>query len=236
MFVPLRSILLLLPLAASAAVQPEKLESLGFDPSTPDGLQKAASIYIAPENELFYRMRFPDGGYREFEVQKPFKPEKIKELRSPHGWYGGLREKEGLIWIRSGKNVIGGEIQFLFKNGRLVQFEQSGKVYKFPYKMPRPVTQGGPPYYFSDVKGGWRNQVAVKDNVQTKWKHSANHWWYMTHLWYKKIWYEAIVPAQRPVAHDGKSRRSKCIKKGFDVLQFDESGNASIVLDCSDLP
>ena len=45
----IRSLLLLLPLAALAAARPE---GLGFDPAASNALEYAASIYIAPENEF----------------------------------------------------------------------------------------------------------------------------------------------------------------------------------------
>lgn len=54
MGVPVRPLLLLAPLAALAAAQPD---GLGFDPADSNGLERAASIYFAPENEILFRMR-----------------------------------------------------------------------------------------------------------------------------------------------------------------------------------
>lgn len=146
-----RSILLLLPLAALAAAQPE---GIGFDPSASNALERAASIYIAPENEFLYRMRFPDGSWREFQRSEITSTAPLQKLWSPGNWKGGLKEKERLIYVESGKNVVGGRALFLFRNGRLVQFEQNGNVGKVPYAAPRAPTAGGPPYYFGDVDSG----------------------------------------------------------------------------------
>ena len=145
----IRSLLLLLPLAALAAARPE---GLGFDPAASNALEYAASIYIAPENEFLYRMRFPDGSWREFQRSEITSTSPVQKLWSPGNWKGGLREKERLIYVESGKNVVGGRALFLFRNGRLVQFEQRGKVGKIPYETPRPPTAGGPPYYFGDAE------------------------------------------------------------------------------------
>ena len=53
-------ILALLPLVAFAAAR----ERLSFDTETNSA--PAAAAYIAPENLVLYRMRYPDGSYREF--------------------------------------------------------------------------------------------------------------------------------------------------------------------------
>lgn len=146
---PFRSILFLIPLAVLAAAKPERI---GFDPAASNGLERAASIYIAPENEFLYRMRFPDGSYREFQRSEISSTSPFQTLWSPGNWKGGLREKERLIYVESGANVVGGRALFLFRNGRLIQFEQNGKVGKVPYESPRTPTAGGPPYYFGDTE------------------------------------------------------------------------------------
>ena len=149
MVAPLRSILTLLPLAALAAVQPE---GLGFNPAASNAMEAAASVYMAPENEFLYRMRNPNGSYREFQKSEINSTEDIQTLWSPNGWKGAVREKEGLIYVESGSNVKGGRAVYLFRHGRLVQFEQKGKVQRIPLEMPRPPTDGGAPYYFNALE------------------------------------------------------------------------------------
>ena len=144
---PFRAILLLLPVAAFAAASSERL---GFDPAASNGLETAASIYFAPENSFLYRMRNPDGSYREFQKSDIGSTSPMQMLWSPRGWKGGLRVKEGLVYVESSPNVAGGRALYLFRNGSLVQFEQKGNVLRVPADAPRPPTAGGAPYYFSD--------------------------------------------------------------------------------------
>ena len=146
-----RILVCLLPLAALAAA---KREGLGFTPSASNAIEQAASIYIAPENEFLYRMRNPAGAYREFQKSEINSTEDVQTLWSPHGWKGAVREKEGLIFVESGAKVKGGRVVYLFQHGRLVQFEQKGKVQRIPFEMPRPPTAGGAPYYFGDEGEG----------------------------------------------------------------------------------
>lgn len=208
MRVPFRSILFLLPLAAFAAAEPEQL---GFDPTTSNGLEQVASIYIAPENELFYRMRFPDGHYREFENRDAFSERPVQNLWGPDGWTGYLKRKEGLIFVESSSSVVGGRALFLFKNGRIIQFEQNGKVFKFPYEASRSVTRGGAPSYF---------QASEKElqEMEKRWL-GSEHFQVMQSFLYesKKGWPE-----------------SERIARRFDMLHIDNNGKVDIVLDLRD--
>lgn len=142
---------LLLLLAATSAAAPERL---GFDPSTSNGLASAASIYFAPENSFLFRMRNPDGSYREFQKSEVDSSAPVQKLWSPRGWKGALRVRKGLVYVESGGKVKGGRAVYLFNNGSLVQFEQAGKVHRFPANSPRPPTAGGVPYYFGDEEAG----------------------------------------------------------------------------------
>ena len=173
MRVPFRILINLLPLAAFAAAQPE---GLGFDPAASNAMEYAASIYIAPENEFLYRMRNPNGSYREFQKSEINSTEAIQTLWSPHGWKGAVREKENLIFVESGAKVKGGRAVYLFRHGRLVQFEQNGNVQRIPLEMPRPPTAGGVPYYFGDAEstrpdraaqqsGGARARAGVEEKM-----------------------------------------------------------------------
>ena len=189
MRVPFRILINLLPLAAFAAAQPE---GLGFDPAASNAMEYAASIYIAPENEFLYRMRNPNGSYREFQKSEINSTEAIQTLWSPHGWKGAVREKENLIFVESGAKVKGGRAVYLFRHGRLVQFEQNGNVQRIPLEMPRPPTAGGVPYYFGDAEstrpdraaqqsGGARAQKTMAKEVERelkkKWAKSGRLCW-----------------------------------------------------------
>ncbi len=189
MRVPFRILINLLPLAAFAAAQPE---GLGFDPAASNAMEYAASIYIAPENEFLYRMRNPNGSYREFQKSEINSTEAIQTLWSPHGWKGAVREKENLIFVESGAKVKGGRAVYLFRHGRLVQFEQNGNVQRIPLEMPRPPTDGGAPYYFGDAEstrpdraaqqsGGARAQKTMAKEVERelkkKWAKSGRLCW-----------------------------------------------------------
>ena len=66
-------------LAVSAARRPL---NLGFDPESEP--QKAASAYIAPESSIIYRLRYPNGSYREFEYDAAHP----NRLMSGAGWLG----------------------------------------------------------------------------------------------------------------------------------------------------
>ena len=182
----IRSVLFLIPLAVFAAGRPE---GLGFDPTASNALESAASIYIAPENEFIYRMRFPDGSYREFQRTVSDLASPLQKLWSPGDWKGGLRWKERLIYVESSTNVVGGRALFLFRNGRLVTFEQNCKVGKIPYEVPRAPTAGGAPYYFGDGEsedgaqepGARRKDPGLAKDVQRelkkKWAKSGRLRW-----------------------------------------------------------
>lgn len=131
---------LLLLLAATAAAAPEQL---GFDPSTSNGLADAASIYFAPENSFLFRMRNPDGSYREF--QRNLNPND-PSLWSVRGWHGKINGN--LVLIESARNLAGGTAHYIFDRGRLVMFSQGDTKCNFPYASERPATDGGPPYAF----------------------------------------------------------------------------------------
>lgn len=132
-------ILLLVPLAASAA----RLDGLGFDPATETN--RAASAYLAPENMFLFRMRYPDGSYREFD--RDYAAPAV--LRGGDGWRGRIAGDR--IHVKTGKFVKGGPAAFTFEKGRLVAFRQGALSYAFPYDMPREAAGASPPYYFGDA-------------------------------------------------------------------------------------
>ena len=141
---------LLLPLAALSAAGREKL---GFDPATE--LDKAAAIYFAPESDILFRMRYPNGSYREFE--RNF--ERPDRLYGVNGWRGKI--KGGNITLVSGDGIEGGRAKFVFRGGRLVSFEQGSFATNFPYGMVRAPAGDTPPYYF-----GEESSPAPKEKVR----------------------------------------------------------------------
>ena len=185
-----RSILFLLPLAAFAAAKPE---GLGFDLAATNAPDYVASIYIAPENEFLYRMRFPDGHYREFQKTELDSSTPLQALWSPGKWKGALKGKKRQIAVESSPNVVGGRAAFLFQNGRIIRFEQGEKLWNFPYEVPRPPTAGGAPDYLgtlaSSKSGGIADQLkasrmaqdsAVKDvqrELKKKWAKTGRLRW-----------------------------------------------------------
>lgn len=147
---------IVLPLAVLAEPQREKL---GFDPATQ--LDSAASIYFAPENSILFRMRNPDGSYREF--QRSFdKPNRLWGVR---GWHGKIREDT--VLLRSGEEVDGGMAEYIFKQGRLTFFKQGSVQRRFDVDMPRPPTDGTPPFVFGDeAKWGIGDNGSRKSSLQ----------------------------------------------------------------------
>lgn len=177
----LQRIALLLPLAALAAAPQEKL---GFDPQKEP--EKAAAAYFAPESLILFRMRNPDGAYREFE-RNLAKPD---VLRSVGGWRA--RIKGDRITVKTGPKVEGGPATFVFQKGRLVEFAQGDVRKSFPYDSVRAAPGDVPPYYFGNEEpsvaprkgkgaGGKRqmsssNRKAMKV-LAAKWKKSGRLQW-----------------------------------------------------------
>jgi len=130
------------PLAALAAVPGGT--SLGFDPEKqPDAV---ASAYFAPENSFLFRMRNPDGSYREF--QRNF--DRPDALWSMYGWRGKIAGD--LVSIQSPVAAKGAEpdCRYVFRKGRLVSFVEKGVRRDYAYETPRMPTAGGMPQVFGD--------------------------------------------------------------------------------------
>ncbi len=164
--------LMILPLAALAAPQREKL---GFDPATQ--IDSAASIYFAPENQILFRMRNPDGSYREF--QRNF--DRPNDLWSVRGWRGKI--KGDTVRIRSGEEVEGGKAEYVFRKGSLVSFRQGDVKRDFELDKPRPPTGGTPPFVFGDEqkwgldgKGGKKAKKAPRQLSKAAQKEVAKKW------------------------------------------------------------
>ena len=154
---------ILLPLAM-AILSVARAEGLGFDPAASNGLESAASIYFAPENSFLFRMRSPDGSYREFQRNLDPNDPRIWSVR---GWHGLIQGN--LVLIESGRDVAGGKAQYIFDRGRLVMFNQGKLQREFPYDAERSVTAGGSPYAFeSAVSGGSGSADAAAPGGRTK--------------------------------------------------------------------
>lgn len=118
-------------------------EKLGFDPDAQ--IDDVASVYFAPENQILFRMRNPNGSYREF--QRTF--DRPNYLAGVHGWQAWL--KGDRIVVRSGEKFDGKPVQYVFDRGRLVSFTYKGVKHTYAYDAPRPITAGGRPYAFGDA-------------------------------------------------------------------------------------
>lgn len=156
-------------------------ENLGFDPVKDP--QAAAAAYIAPENAVLYRMRHPNGTYREFEHD--FAHPDV--LRGANGWRGRVRGET--IVIRSGKDVEGGPATFTFLRGRLVEFRQGEMRLPFAYDAPRAPAGSIAPYWVDEEgavlarhdkrKAKVQKQLErrVEKVVMGKWKKSGRLQW-----------------------------------------------------------
>jgi hypothetical protein len=156
----LATLLLAIPLVAAAAPR----DHLGFDPvKAPDAVSAA---YFAPENQILFRMRNPDGSYREF--QRNF--DKPNALWSVMGWRGTIKGDK--VRITSGPKLEGGPAKYVFDRGRLVSFEQGENKRAYAYDSPRLPTDGGVPYVFGDEaqqqKNADRDKKSATDGKKSK--------------------------------------------------------------------
>ena len=120
--------LLLLPLALSAVTV---REYLGFDPEKEGDL--AANAYIAQENVILFRMRYPNGSYREFE-RNFVRPD---VLVGGGGWKGRITSADEVV-VRTGRDPNGVRWEWKFKSGRCVSFGKvKGTKRTFAYDAPR---------------------------------------------------------------------------------------------------
>ena len=162
---PFRSILFLLPLAAFAAAKPVKFS---FNPT--NELKRTASIYIVPENRVFYRLCFPNGKSHRFTNEDAYSAKPSQKLTSSKGWIGNLRtddgqiEVHGVITFPCGTNVVGAAVGFLFKDGRLLDFRIDGKSHTFDYEETRELTQQGPP---TAKKNALADKILKRDDEWT---------------------------------------------------------------------
>ena len=90
-----------------------------------------SSAYLAPVNQLVFKVVWPGGGFREFEHD--FSSPGV--LRSADGWTGKLGA-DGVIDI-SGPGGDGRRESFRFKKGRLVRSDIDGEIRQYSYQTAR---------------------------------------------------------------------------------------------------
>ena len=137
-----------------------------------------ALTYFAPENQLFYRLRYPDGGYREFQrsLDNPNRMDGI------NGWKAIL-SRNGRVTVTGG--VKGKQERYVFDRGRLVSCALPGETNAFPYAVQRQAPDDAePPYHFgSREERSWHSAAFDKKpkNVAQllggKWKKSGRLRW-----------------------------------------------------------
>ncbi len=168
----------------SVALAADVKDYLGFDPNTE--ADKAANAYIAQENLILFRMRYPNGAYREFE--RPL--DKPEALVGGQGWVGRIVSADQIA-VRSGKDPDGNKWDWLFKGGRCVAFGRVGEnPHEFPYAAPRAAPGRTPPFYFGHAQdvgvavgktaedGAWKGvDKKVVREFSSKWKRSRRLQW-----------------------------------------------------------
>ena len=173
--------LLLLPLAISAATV---REYLGFDPEKEGDL--AANAYIDQENVILFRMRYPNGSYREFE--RNFARPDL--LVGGNGWKGFITAADEVV-VRTGRDPDGAQWEWKFKSGRCVSFGKvKGTKRTFAYDAPRAAAGNTPPFYFGheeavgatsakkEGKGRWKGvDKQVAKVLGAKWTESQRLQW-----------------------------------------------------------
>ena len=137
-----------------------------------------ALAYFAPESQLFYKMRFPDGRCQEFKRSL----DNLTRFDDDHGWRARI-EPSGKIKV-SGKSRAGLET-YVFEKGRLVYCAIPGETNRFAYAQERiPAETTVPPYLFgSKLEAAlYKNKrpkapTSAKALLKGKWKKSGRLSW-----------------------------------------------------------
>lgn len=129
---------------------------------TATGAQRIEDAYFAPENQLIFRMVYPDGVIRQFDRDYT----RQGTMRSADGWSARFFDQASVeITPDSG---VGDK--FLFDRGRLVRATMNGEVKNFQYDQRRqPVTGMVPPL-----------QTRIEDSRAKAKEHSYNEF---LHKW-----------------------------------------------------
>ena len=137
-----------------------------------------ALAYIAPENQVFYRMRYPEGGYREFQRNLT----NFRSMAGAGGWIAKFGGGGKIAVLGMGPE---GVERYVFERGRLVSCVIRGETNNFAYADARIPPDGAePPYHFGSVQeAAWHSKSyakAPKDAGQLlkgKWKKSGRLAW-----------------------------------------------------------
>lgn len=141
-----------------------------------------SSAYIAPENQIFYRLRHENGLYREF--QRAMEAPQV--MLGAGGWRGFFDGGHIVVQAPGGRN---GEIPptWVFLNGRITRFVASGVTNDIPYNTVRVAPEGvAPPYFFGTrqeetavgAKKARKSVQTVKKNLfKNKWNKKERLCW-----------------------------------------------------------
>ena len=111
----------------------------------PSGPEVFPDVYLAPANQVFWRLRYGNGSYREFE----------RDLGNPEVMRGSgdwkARFKGSKIFVRSPGKGDQAETM-VFDRGRLVHYEGNGQTNDLPYAVTRaPMPGVKPPFFFGTI-------------------------------------------------------------------------------------
>ena len=137
--------------------------------------------YFAPENQLFYKMCFPDGKCREFKRSL----DDLTLLTDDHGWRARIG-RGGKIKITGGSRA--GKETYVFEDGRIVYCATPGETNSFAYSQERiPTEDVVPPFHFGSrqeaaLYGKARPKApnSVETLLKGKWEKSARLNWPFT--------------------------------------------------------
>ena len=137
-----------------------------------------ALAYFAPENQLFYRLRTGEGGYREFQRDL----NDLTLMRGVNGWYARIG-KEGVVTVAG--PVRGGVERYVFDRGCVISHLAPGVTNSFSMADARvPSEEASAPYLFGSIQERLEHShVAAKaprtakEILKGKWKRSGRLAW-----------------------------------------------------------
>lgn len=119
--------------------------ALAGEESVPTNLVEVLSgEYFAPANQIFYRLRYADGSYREFErdMGRP------ALMQGAKGWRAVVRGSQIVVESPKGE----GRMKSVFDRGRLVSRTVGQETVEIPYEADRLVLPGvTPPFLFGTM-------------------------------------------------------------------------------------
>ena len=108
-----------------------------------------SSAYIAPENQVFYRLRHGNGVYVEFQRDMDKNPDL---MGNANGWVGKFQGGNIVVY---GPRSAGSAFRptWVFSNGRITWFIGSGVTNEIPYGAVRTAPAGvAPPFFYGTVQ------------------------------------------------------------------------------------